>query len=1455
VKHLSFSISFFQPLSLQKQLFWGLLLALFWVGFEKKPLFSQENEKVQAAFFQKIETFERYYRDGDYQKALSKAQKRFNRYKKQDKGYFATQLMPYLMRYQVAVGDYAGFEKNIEDYLRYKSLKKESPLNYLAGLLEVAALYSYYGNPQRSNAYLNDIKARLDTLGNKPSELEKRFFDAKIETIRLQNLFLEGDFNDFRVKSPAVIALLEKELTEGRYFFSDINHQQLELRPLSPLERQEVHNQIAQLYTQNGKAALLFGDLSAARDFYQQADAYIKTHLNTRGVAYIRNQTLEAEYAIAKGIERETIRKMLEKNLYRAERAIGTVHHDYLYLHQLLIQHYEKSGFVMQYAEDKQADKKSKQGLGLFLQERKYSQKSDRQSWELGKNMEKYYTKNRLPYLYKIKVEAQADFLNRRYQKARENLEAALADTDRLPLIHPERVVLLELLYEVLLAEDKFEEAQKVLKDFLAVQKNVVGPHSNNYALGQMRLAKHYVRFSGNFEESEALFKENYEKLSEEYLPNSTRFLEAQNDYLEYLELKENFEQANILAERILSAVRENYGENHLRYASQLEKTARLNMAQSRYKEVDAQVQKMLYIFEKQYNHSLSFEHGQILGTAARYYLLMGLYDQAADLLKQAEKRYRRAARSTSETGNQEDLATLYIQTDNYDAATQILEKTLRHKEALYGKESRFLLNTYNRTAELKLLIGEHLEAEKFVEQAEKIAKREFGAKSLRLTETLFIKARLKAALGDFAAAQEIALEVLNIKKEALKEEDHLGLANVYTQLAIFQYNNPENDPSDQEKGAQIDHYLERAERIIDKNLGKQNPIYVQALRTRALINLEKGNYERVISDLQQANQTLDILDIRSLTVRSEIDLLLADAYTQTLKIRQAEAIYKRTLKTYKKNFGKDHPTYLRTLGSLAQMYFIAKNYGKARQYSEEATEIASDYINKLFPYLNDREKLSYWGQTRQIFDFYTVLALQNQKPDMLGKLYNNLLFSKSILLSASIRTKKAIENSSDTTLLATYQLLLTKKKELNQYLGLSEEELKEANIDLKKLEKEIAELDKNISRSVGATLSQTDTWDKIKNQLGQNEYALEMVRYKNFEKDFTDSVLYAVLVIGKNSKSPKAIILPNGNQLEGEYMNFYRNSIIYQIEDFKSYERYWKKIDEQIPNEATIYFSGDGIYSQINLETLLLDEENYLLEKRDIALLTSTADLLTPKGEDKLDAKVVLIGNPAFYDSDSNTPRVVSPLKGTKEEVKAIESQLTASSKGNVVSKLEEDATESFVKSIKNPATLHFATHGYFVPNSSASRRDLGNFNSFDNPLLRSGLLLAKAGELMADNNFLAYNRYDGILTALEVRDALDLRNTNLVILSACETGRGDVRAGDGVYGLQRAFQIAGAKSLIMSLFKVDDNATRDLMILFYKKYEQIKDKRKAFHQAKIELMKKYPEPIYWGAFVLIGR
>ena len=190
-------------------------------------------------------------------------------------------------------------------------------------------------------------------------------------------------------------------------------------------------------------------------------------------------------------------------------------------------------------------------------------------------------------------------------------------------------------------------------------------------------------------------------------------------------------------------------------------------------------------------------------------------------------------------------------------------------------------------------------------------------------------------------------------------------------------------------------------------------------------------------------------------------------------------------------------------------------------------------------------------------------------------------------------------------------------------------------------------------------------------------------------------------------------------------------------------------------------------------------------------------------------------------------------------------------------MSREQKDATEANIKAVKGPALMHIATHGYFLADGNLGSGDAMGIdaeNAKNNPLLRSGLILAGAPDPNQQEQSSDLQSNDnGILTAYEAMN-LNLEGTDLIVLSACETGLGDVKAGEGVYGLQRAFMVAGANALIMSLWKVDDAATQMLMTNFYTNWTKGGNKLKAFKQAQLQLMVKYKDPYYWGAFVMMG-
>ena len=326
---------------------------------------------------------------------------------------------------------------------------------------------------------------------------------------------------------------------------------------------------------------------------------------------------------------------------------------------------------------------------------------------------------------------------------------------------------------------------------------------------------------------------------------------------------------------------------------------------------------------------------------------------------------------------------------------------------------------------------------------------------------------------------------------------------------------------------------------------------------------------------------------------------------------------------------------------------------------------------------------------------------------------------------------------------------------------------------------------------------------------------------------------------------------------MESRYFKYYRNSITGKVPDQVSYGVYWKPIVDEIGQAATVYLSADGIYNQINLEAIPAPDGRFVIDNANIVLVSNTKDIYTRKIRSRAVATsntASMFGNPTFYLTASADSRIISPLPGTEKEVNQV--QFILDQKGWTTTEyLDKSAAEEKIKELNSPKIFHIATHGFFQPRTEArsafAATGINQARAFDNPLLRSGLLLTNAGDVLSNSSGLYQG--EGVLTAYEAMN-LNLDQTELVVLSACETGMGEVQVGEGVYGLQRAFQVAGARTVVMSLFKVNDEATQQLMSTFYRNWMQTGNKHQAFADAKRELRKTYPDPLFWSGFVMVG-
>jgi CHAT domain-containing protein len=551
-----------------------------------------------------------------------------------------------------------------------------------------------------------------------------------------------------------------------------------------------------------------------------------------------------------------------------------------------------------------------------------------------------------------------------------------------------------------------------------------------------------------------------------------------------------------------------------------------------------------------------------------------------------------------------------------------------------------------------------------------------------------------------------------------------------------------------------------------------------------------------------------------------------------------------------------------------------------AKQNYTELFNLNTGWINDIIFSFGERAFVTYYNSKLKegYENFHSFVKLAKEKKpalfeELAAQAYDNLLFTKSISLQGTKKRKEAFLKSNDPSIVKLYDDWIDKKQQLiRQYFKASEPEGTNTQTpaleNLKIIQDEVASMENQLttkSKDFKKLLTITPPhWKDIQEKLKPGEAAVEIIKFHwKDQVYYSDTSYYAAYIITPGSSSPDVVYLPDAPvDLDNKFYQQYKNNIRFKTADNDSYNHYWKAIAEKLKGTAKVYISPDGIYHLINISTLKNPATNkYVLDEMDIQSTTSTSDIaLAPTKTDNLTA--VLIGRPSYKTTlqsgsgvlAGNTRAFVNNFKdqnipdlpGTETEVLNIKTEMDKN-KLKVKYYLKNDATEDKLYQLHSPGILHIATHGYWA-GAGNSTEGYRVFNAMAN----SGLLLTGVVNYYNSNPY--PDNYDGVLTAYEAQN-LDLTNTSLVVLSACETTLGYLDAGEGVYGLQRAFRAAGAGSIITSLWKVDDNATKDFMIAFYQQYLKTKDKTASFIVAQKTIKEKYVYPYYWGAFVMVGR
>ncbi|HKS40126.1 MAG TPA: CHAT domain-containing tetratricopeptide repeat protein [Blastocatellia bacterium] len=836
-------------------------------------------------------------------------------------------------------------------------------------------------------------------------------------------------------------------------------------------------------------------------------------------------------------------------------------------------------------------------------------------------------------------------------------------------------------------------------------------------------------------------------------------------------------------------------------------------------------------------------------------------------------------------------LANVYLAKGDYAKAESLFVRVLEMTGKARGPKHADTVRAINNLAALYEREGEYSKAESLYARALQIREETLGPMHPNTSTSLHNMGRMYEGRADYTEAERLYIRALDINEKSLGPK-HLNTAILLSSLGVLYF----------EKGDYVkaEPLHERALEIYKELFGLKNTYTATGFNNLATLYQAKGNYAKAESfyklDLE-INEELGGPD--ALSTAGTLNNL-ATLYQTKGDYAKAESLYLRGLKITEQALGPEHPQTGAELYNLAGLYCVKGDVAKTLTLLSRVLQITEIDFRRNLTIGSNKQVSDNLKYTEYFKDFAISLQVR-QSPQLVAArdfAFATLLHLKGRSLDAITDSLAALRRRASPEDLSLFDKLAQSRALLAAATlrGPGNADPAQYRANIKASEDEIEKIEIELSKRSSEFRQQIShiTIDAVRKTITPGMALVEFAFYTPFnpslkvEERKLGNSRYVAYVLN-NQGDIKWVDLGEAAPIDEAVNRLH--TVLRENKPLSDIDREVKPraraldhlvmepIRKLLGNTRQLLVAPDGALNLIPFQVLLDENNRYLVENYSISYLTTGRDLLRLQTQVPGTQETFIFANPNFGgDMSSCTKRKVSivnnavsdavnfseltfcPLPATAEEATVLKKVFPTARM-----LVQEQATESALKRIAGPKILHIATHGFFfenlVINSTTKGRGLLinqerpaksmalRINRVENPLLRSGLAMTGANLHRGGDD-------DGVLTAFEVA-GLNLWGTKLVVLSACDTGRGEIKNGEGVYGLRRALVLAGSETQVMSLWQVDDEGTRDLMIDYYKALQAGQGRSEALRNVQLRMLKSlnHQHPYFWASFIQSGE